>query len=189
MCSSISTAMCSVCKTNLFYVSIIAELFLIQVMQEADKEFRSAAEISRRKLVRSIRVVALFLSCWHVQWENVKFLWNIRNIIELVADIAPYLARIFLGQQFIPSFILLEEEWLESAKYHDSPGWQKPVYWACVLSLDALKMLTCQLELILGLGPVSRILKGQLLLLLRKESGGWRRSFRRRGILLQLLIM
>ena len=153
MCSSISTAMCSVCKSNLFYVSIIAELFLIQVMQEADKEFRSAAEISRRKLVRSIRVVALFLSCWHVQWENVKFVWNKRNIIELVADIAPYLPRIFLGQQFIPSFILLEEEWLESAKYHDSPAWQKPVYWECVLSLDALKMSTCQLGAYFGFGP------------------------------------
>jgi hypothetical protein len=50
-------------RLNLCYVSMIAELFLIQVMQEADKEFRSAAEISRRKLVRSIRAVALFLSC------------------------------------------------------------------------------------------------------------------------------
>jgi hypothetical protein len=57
-----------------------------------------------------------------VQWENVKLIWNIRNIIELVADIAPHLPGSFLGQQFIPSFILLEEEWLESAKYHDSPA-------------------------------------------------------------------
>lgn len=57
-----------------------------------------------------------------MQWENVKFLWNTRNVIELVADIAPYLPGIFLGQQFILSFILLKEERLESAKYHDSPA-------------------------------------------------------------------
>lgn len=57
-----------------------------------------------------------------MQWENVKLLWNIRNIIELVADIAPYLPGIFLGQQFILSFILLEKERLESAKHHDSPA-------------------------------------------------------------------
>lgn len=79
MCSSISSAICCVCKINLLCVSMIAEFFFILLLQEADKEFRSIAEISRRKLVRSIGVVALFLCCWHVQGENVKFLWNRRN--------------------------------------------------------------------------------------------------------------